>query len=116
MSDFAVYTEDEDPPRGKTIWTSAFRRRWKTFRRPQASAEAAAETAAEEVEEEQEDDALGATMTQDQLDALFAGDVVSAFAGGDDSTDAAEDALAAVLGTSAEAEEAEAVIEEEPAE
>lgn len=47
-----------------------------------AESAAGAESGAAETEtaEPEEPESLGATMTQDQLDALFAGDVVAAFA------------------------------------
>ncbi len=115
LSDFAVYKEAEDPPEGEDYLDIGVPTAVENVQAAQASAEAAAESVAEEVEGEQEEDALGAAMTQDQLDALFAGDVVAAFAGGDESEETAEDALAAALEAPAEAEEAEATVEEEPA-
>jgi hypothetical protein len=84
LSEFAKFSEPDDPSEAQDYLDIGVPTAVENVKAAQSDAESAAgaESGAAETEtaEPEEPESLGATMTQDQLDALFAGDVVAAFA------------------------------------
>ena len=111
LSEFAMFSEPEEPAEGQDYLDIGVPTAVENVQAAQETADSTVEPEEDADEPEvtgpEEPESLGATMTQDQLDALFSGDVVAAFAHQDEeeadviSEGAEQDAE---IGTDAEAE------------